>query len=105
MYDHARSLGIASREAKFAYAMRTMGETVFAGAITTAGSCSFLFACQVSFFTSMAQLICLTIGLSLALALLFFMPLLRVAGPEGHQGHLPTLWRAARAAVCPSGGW
>ena len=52
----------------------------------------------------MAQLICLTIGLSLALALLFFMPLLRVAGPEGHQGHLPTLWRAARAAVCPSGG-
>ncbi|KAH8086248.1 hypothetical protein JL720_7453 [Aureococcus anophagefferens] len=38
MYDHARALGTRDREAKFEYAMRTMGETVVAGAITTAGS-------------------------------------------------------------------
>ncbi|KAH8085090.1 hypothetical protein JL720_7811 [Aureococcus anophagefferens] len=86
------------REAKFEYAMRTMGETVVAGAITTAGSCSFLLACQLTFFTSMAELIVLTIALSLAWALLFFMPLLRVAGPEDDRGNVYAIFRACKDA-------
>lgn len=98
MYDHARALGTRDREAKFEYAMRTMGETVVAGAITTAGSCSFLLACQLTFFTSMAELIVLTIALSLAWALLFFMPLLRVAGPEDDRGNVYAIFRACKDA-------
>ncbi|KAH8055581.1 hypothetical protein JL722_7918 [Aureococcus anophagefferens] len=98
MYDHARALGTRDREAKFEYAMRTMGETVVAGAITTAGSCSFLLACQLTFFTSMAELIVLTIALSLAWALLFFMPLLRVAGPEDDRGNVCAIFRACKDA-------
>ena len=101
MYDHARALGTRDREAKFEYAMRTMGETVVAGAITTAGSCSFLLACQLTFFTSMAELIVLTIALSLAWALLFFMPLLRVAGPEDDRGNVYAIFRACKDACHP----
>ena len=50
-----------------------MGETVLAGAITTAGSTVFLLACQLTFFTAMGTLIILTVAYSLGYSLLFFM--------------------------------
>ena len=62
MYDHARYEGISARAEKFDYAIRKMGETVLAGAVTTAGSCSFLLACQLTFFTAMGTLIMLTVA-------------------------------------------
>ena len=69
MFDHARYEGIVDRADKFAFAVRKMGPTVLAGAITTAGSCSFLLACQLTFFSAMGQLIIMTVGYSLAYSL------------------------------------
>ena len=83
MFDVARSQGLTTRQEKFDYSIRKMGETVLAGAITTAGSTVFLLACQLTFFTAMGTLIILTVAYSLGYSLLFFMPLLRVMGPEG----------------------
>ena len=45
-------------------------------------------ACQLTFFTAMGTLIILTVAYSLGYSLLFFMPLLRVAGPEGRVGDI-----------------
>jgi len=95
MYDHARYDGVVGREDKFAYSIRKMGGTVLAGAITTAGSCSFLLACQLTFFTAMGTLIMLTVFFSLGYSLLFYMPLLRLAGPEGHTGDIMHYYRLA----------
>ena len=89
MYDHAgRHEGWESREERARYAILKMGSTVFAGAVTTMGSGSFMFACQLTFFTKMAFLICVTIAFSLLYSLIFFMPLLYLAGPSGTSGHI-----------------
>ena len=74
---------------RFKYSCTHMGSTVVAGAITTGGSGSFMFACQLVFFFKMALLIVLTIVFSLAYALLFFMPLLLLAGPDTTMGNIP----------------
>ena len=78
-----------------------MGEvTTPFDAMTTAGSTVFLLACQLTFFTAMGTLIILTVAYSLGYSLLFFMPLLRVAGPEGRVGdvcRLPDL--ASKCAI------
>jgi len=96
MFDHARYEGIVGRADKFAFAVRKMGPTVLAGAITTAGSCSFLLACQLTFFSAMGQLIIMTVGYSLAYSLFFFMPLLSLAGPEDHTGNIMSAYRRVR---------
>ena len=64
MFDVARSQGLTTRREKFDYSIRKMGETVLAGAITTAGSTVFLLACQLTFFTAMGTLIILTVAYS-----------------------------------------
>lgn len=66
-----------------------MGSTVFAGAVTTAGSGMVMFMCFFTFFPKMALLICMTICFSFLFALGFFMGLLWIAGPEGEFGNLP----------------
>lgn len=91
MYDHAGRHGHTSREARFDYAIDTMALTVIAGAITTAGAGVFMFACQSTFFPKMATLITGTIIFSLVYSLLFFMPLLYLAGPEGDFGKIMVL--------------
>lgn len=96
----ARSQGLTTRQEKFAYSIRKMGETVLAGAITTAGSTVFLLACQLTFFTAMGTLIILTVAYSLGYSLLFFMPLLRVAGPEGRVGDICHFLRGLKCACC-----
>ena len=89
MYDHARSHErLHSREDRVAYAMRKMGQTVFAGAVTTSGAASVMLACQLEFFKSMAYLIVFTILFSIFMAFFFFIPALWVFGPEGSQGNL-----------------
>eukprot|EP00420_Gonyaulax_spinifera_P002940 CAMPEP_0197938662 /NCGR_PEP_ID=MMETSP1439-20131203/118498_1 /TAXON_ID=66791 /ORGANISM="Gonyaulax spinifera, Strain CCMP409" /LENGTH=83 /DNA_ID=CAMNT_0043561741 /DNA_START=12 /DNA_END=263 /DNA_ORIENTATION=- len=65
-----------------------MGSTVFAGAITTAGSGMVMFLCFLTFFFKMALLICMTIFYSFLFSLLFFMGLCFLAGPEGQAGDL-----------------
>jgi len=94
------SQGLTTRQEKFDYSIRKMGETVLAGAITTAGSTVFLLACQLTFFTAMGTLIILTVAYSLGYSLLFFMPLLRVAGPEGRVGDICHFLRGLKCACC-----
>ena len=77
---------------------------MLAGAITTAGSTVFLLACQLTFFTAMGTLIILTVAYSLGYSLLFFMPLLRVAGPEGRVGDICHFLRGLKCACCRRGG-
>ena len=76
MYDHARfHAHLDTRDERTAYALRKMGRTVFAGAVTTAGAASLMFACQLTFFVQMACLIVFTIALSISLALGLYVPL------------------------------
>jgi len=89
MYDHGSTVGLHSREEKFAYAIEKMALTVIAGAITTAGAGIFMFACQSTFFPKMATLISGTVIFSIIYSLLFFMPLLSLVGPEGDFGRIP----------------
>ena len=100
MFDVARSQGLTTRQEKFDYSIRKMGETVLAGAITTAGSTVFLLACQLTFFTAMGTLIILTVAYSLGYSLLFFMPLLRIMGPEGRVGDICHFLRGLKCACC-----
>ena len=63
MYAEATHLDrtIRTREQRFAFSAEKMGATVLAGAITTGGSGSYMFVCQMTFFSKMATLICSTI--------------------------------------------
>mmetsp|Transcript_12945 Transcript_12945/g.30536 ORF Transcript_12945/g.30536 Transcript_12945/m.30536 type:complete len:695 (+) Transcript_12945:1702-3786(+) len=109
MYDHAgKHLGFEARHERARYAILKMSSTVLAGAITTAGSGSFMFACQIVFFKKMGFLICVTIAFSLLFSLFLFMPLLYVAGPAGNCGHvahfLPCLCAAPSTSGASNGG-
>ena len=59
-----------------------------------------MMACQLTFFTAMGTLIILTVAYSLGYSLLFFMPLLRVAGPEGRVGDICHFLRGLKCACC-----
>jgi hypothetical protein len=72
---------------------RTMGVTVTMGACTTLASGSMLWLCTLTFFTKFAVLVVGTIGFSLVVATLFFMPVLATIGPEGTQGDIVALYR------------
>jgi hypothetical protein len=102
MYNHAAALGIDSREARFTYAIEKMGGTVVGGAITTAGSGIFMYACSMVFFVKMASMIVITIVLSWLFSLFFFMPFLYLCGPQGTSGHWPT-WIGRKSAQLTSG--
>jgi len=89
MYDHAsHEIGAQDREARFRFAVEKMGTTVFAGAITTAGSGMFLYFTVLLFFSKMATLIVFTIFFSFLYSFGFFMALLLLAGPEGEFGRI-----------------
>merc|ERR1719502_624661 len=89
MYDHAHhEIGAEDREARFRFAVEKMGTTVFAGAITTAGSGIFLYFTVLLFFGKMATLIVLTIFFSFVYSFGFFMAALLLAGPEGEFGRI-----------------
>ena len=80
-----------SRADKMAESARTMGVTIFMGAVTTLGAGVFMSFCTVTFFTKFCILICSTIGFSLLAALLFFMPLVATLGPEGNCDNIAWL--------------
>merc|ERR1711968_381310 len=82
MYMEAYEDGKETSLSRFKYACINMGSTVVAGAITTGGSGSMMFPCQLVFFFKMALLIVMTIVSSLFYALFFFMPMLLLFGPN-----------------------
>ena len=71
-----------SREGKMQDAVSVMGPTVVAGGITTLGCALFMFPCQLTFFTKMANLMAFTIIFSLLYSFFFFIPLLTLIGPR-----------------------
>merc|ERR1712196_389766 len=79
MYIETNSV---NRSERVTNALTTMGITVVAGAVTTLGSGSFMWACEMTFFTKMAALITFVILGSVCYALFFFMPLLALFGPR-----------------------
>ena len=72
-----------NRRAKAADALATMGVTVTAGALTTAGSAGIMAGCQALVFSKMGVLIVFTTLNSLVYSLGFFAPLVLLAGPQG----------------------
>jgi len=88
IYCEAKHSGHQTREGRAEFAVRNMGSTVVAGAVTTAVSGAAMFLCFVYFFVKMAVLICVTIMYSFLFSLVFFMPLLWWIGPEGDFGNL-----------------
>lgn len=88
MYCEAHEYGYEHRGDRAAFAIRNMGSTIFAGALTTAGAGSIMFACFLTFFFKMALLITVTIMYSFLFSLGFFMSLVWLIGPEGTLGNL-----------------
>jgi hypothetical protein len=90
MYVHAghQMPPINAREDRVTYALKSMGVTVLSGAITTFGSGLMLVFTQLTFFVKFSQLIMLTIGVSILIALTFFIPALVLIGPEGTFGDM-----------------
>jgi len=89
MLEEAATLAkLMLRRERVQYALENMGTTIVAGAITTAGSASFMFLCQVYGFNKMAIMICTTIMFSVLYTFLFFVPAMMLFGPEYEQGNV-----------------
>ena len=94
MYTEAEEqVGAIKRLDRFAYAAEKMGLTIIGGAITTAGSGSMMFFCQMVFFFKMGLLVCMTIIFSVVYSLGFFMALCVLIGPEGDTGNTRVMLR------------
>jgi len=77
------------RDEKVRYALASMGISLIGGMATTAGAALFLFFCNIMFFAKFGQALCLTVIVSIAMALTFLTPLLAVIGPQGATGYFP----------------
>lgn len=93
-YIHAQ--GADTRYDKARDALFGVGISVIGGAITTVGAGIPLLFCVVMFFYTQGLFIIFTAICALFHAFFFLMPLLMIAGPEGNQGDLSTLYRALR---------
>ena len=94
MYSEAGHMeGLGTRNERMSSSARTMGVTVTMGAFTTLGSGTMLWMCTLTFFTKFAVLIISTICFSLTAALLFFMPLMAIIGPEHDFGDILVLYK------------
>eukprot|EP01050_Picozoa_sp_SAG11_P004861 SAG11_NODE_322_length_10757_cov_2.841809_2_plen_495_part_00 len=94
MYSEAgHRLGLQLRSERMGSSAKTMGVTVTMGACTTLGSGMMLWMCTLTFFTKFAVLIIATICFSLSAAMLFFMPLSAICGPEGDFADLAVLYK------------
>jgi len=103
IYCEARAYGHETRDARANFAVKNMGSTIFAGAVTTAGAGAVMFFCYFTFFVKMATLICLTIMFSFVYSMGLFVAVLWLAGPEGTRGDLRCS-RTADAAPGPVEG-
>lgn len=96
MYQESSDLGMDTRNDRTRYALERMGTTVLAGAITTAGSAMFMFACQMTFFYKMAVLISITIFFSLIYSLGFLISCMILFGPEKRFGSIKPLFNKCK---------
>jgi len=101
IYREAADHGHVTRDAKTTFAVENMGSTIFAGALTTAGSGMIMFFCFLVFFHKMAILICATIMFSFIFSMGLFVALLWLVGPEGTCGDICCNRSKALKAVAP----
>jgi hypothetical protein len=87
------------RDARWQFALQTMGTTVYAGAITTLGSAVAMQFCQITFFRQMSTLIVLTVSYSIFYTMYFFMALLKIVGPEGNTGDVGHMIKSCRSKL------
>jgi len=99
MYLEVGHLGYETRAERWEMALKNMGVTVLAGAVTTLVAGLSMRFCQMTFFLQMSTLISVTIVYSLLFTLFFFMCLLRVAGPEHDCGDVSRLIQRARSCA------
>ena len=88
-----RDAPFASREERVVFAAAHMGPTLIRGALTTLGSLLFMFATGSTFLLALARMVTATAFLSVAYALLFFLPLCApdAATRHAHQSALAQL--------------
>jgi len=98
IYCEATHHGISTRVDRATFAIENIGSTVFAGALTTAGSGAVMFFCFLTFFFKMALLICVTISYSFLFSLFFFMGLAFCAGPAESCGDITALFKCCARA-------
>jgi len=104
IFCEAAHHGCNTRAEKAEFAIRNMGSTVFAGAITTAGSACVMYFCFFYFFIKMATLIVVTIMFSFLFSLGFFMSVVWLVGPEHGFGDLDKMLRGRSGRVVRFGG-
>ena len=90
-YEHCAS---SNRYDKSTDSISAMGVSIFSGAMTTLGSGIFLFGGTLIFFQKFALIITTTVIFSLSYAMIYFLAFMHIAGPQGKQGDIPTLWRS-----------
>jgi len=88
VYCEAAKQGHQTRDARATFAVRNMGSTIYAGAVTTAGSSAVMLFCYFTFFNKMATLICVTIMYSFLFSMGLFTGLLWLIGPQGTCGDI-----------------
>jgi len=99
MYLEAGHVGYVKRLDRWKEGLKSMGVTVFAGALTTFVAGIAMRFCQMTFFQQMSILISITVMYSISFTIFFFMSLLRLVGPEGHSGDITIMYQKIKAKL------
>eukprot|EP01029_Cantina_marsupialis_P020735 TRINITY_DN4883_c0_g1_i2.p1 TRINITY_DN4883_c0_g1~~TRINITY_DN4883_c0_g1_i2.p1 ORF type:complete len:785 (-),score=219.97 TRINITY_DN4883_c0_g1_i2:317-2509(-) len=78
-----------TRKEKMRAALREMGISVFAGAITSAGAGSVMFLCTMMFFTKFAFMMVMNVVSALVWSCAFLPAILMAIGPTANSGNIP----------------
>eukprot|EP01029_Cantina_marsupialis_P020739 TRINITY_DN4883_c0_g3_i1.p1 TRINITY_DN4883_c0_g3~~TRINITY_DN4883_c0_g3_i1.p1 ORF type:complete len:470 (-),score=117.42 TRINITY_DN4883_c0_g3_i1:317-1726(-) len=79
----------STRKEKMRSALREMGISVFAGAITSAGAGSVMFLCVMMFFTKFAFMMVMNVVSALVWSCAFLPAILMAIGPTANSGNIP----------------
>ena len=85
------------RMSRLQNALEEVGVSVISGALTTLGSSFFLMLAVIIFFVKFGIFMFLTIGLSLSYAMVLFMTVLGMIGPQGEYGSVKPVFAKIKA--------
>ena len=86
-----------TRKDKVVHSVSTMGVSVTAGALSTAGASAFLLGATITFFNSFGIFILTAVCSAYIFAMYFFPALLALVGPEKDAGNLPPVPKWCRS--------
>lgn len=99
---HAFNEARGSRAQRLASALTSIGISVVAAALSTAGSCLCLFFCTITFFSHFGELLCTLLIVTIVYTNTFLAPLLGLVGPSDEPACLDdALSRCCRERVRP----